>query len=66
MIAPLTLSILSSVGRAVEPGISQPYESGGAIAAGALTGFASGLIVGGAYALLQKPSCGFGNNVFCW
>jgi hypothetical protein len=66
VIAPLTLSVLSSVGRAVEPGTSQPYESGGAIVAGALTGFASGLIVGGAYALLQKPSCGFGNNVFCW
>jgi hypothetical protein len=67
VIAPLTLSILSSVGRAVEPGaLDYPHESGGAIAAGALTGFASGLIVGGAYALLQKPSCGFGNNVFCW
>ncbi len=66
VIAPLTLSVLSSIGRSVETGIYRQYESGGAIAAGALTGFASGLIVGGAYALLQKPSCGFGNNVFCW
>jgi hypothetical protein len=66
IVAPFTLSVLTSVARSVEPGITQPHESGGAIAAGALTGFASGLIVGGAYALLQKPSCGFGNNVFCW
>jgi len=66
VIAPLTLSVLSSVSRSVEPGNSKQYETGGAIAAGALTGFASGLIVGGVYALMQKPSCGFGNNVFCW
>lgn len=67
VIAPLTLSVLSSISRSVEPGaLDFPHESAGAIAAGALTGFASGLIVGGAYALLQKPSCGFGNNVFCW
>jgi hypothetical protein len=64
---PLTLSIFSSVSRSVAPGATtQPHEDPGAIVAGALTGFASGLIVGGAYALLQKPSCGFGNNIFCW
>jgi hypothetical protein len=66
VVAPLTLSIITSVGRSVAPGTSQAYENGGAIAAGALTGFASGLIVGGGYALMQKPSCGFGNAIFCW
>lgn len=66
VVAPLTLSVLSSVSRSVEPTGATQYETGGAIAAGALTGFASGLLVGGVYALMQKPSCGFGNNVFCW
>jgi hypothetical protein len=70
---PLVLSILTSVGRGIEPGGSdangttvQPFESAGQVAAGALTGFFSGMLVGGAYALLQRPSCGYGNAIFCW
>jgi len=70
---PLVASILTSVGRGIEPGgvdsngtAVQPFESAGQVAAGALTGFFSGLLVGGAYALLQRPSCGYGNAIFCW
>jgi hypothetical protein len=63
-----------SVGRGIEVGGTDsntgvdvlPFESGGQVAAGALTGFFSGLLVGGAYALLQRPSCGYGNAIFCW
>jgi hypothetical protein len=67
IVVPLAASIMTSVGRGVDvPGTVQPYESGGQVAAGALTGFFSGLLVGGAYALLQRPSCGYGNAIFCW
>ena len=66
VIFPLSLSIVTTIGRAVQPGLSFAYESGGQIAAGALTGFASGLIVGGAYAFMQRPACPYGNAIFCW
>jgi hypothetical protein len=66
VILPLSLSVVTSVGRAVEPGNAVAFESPGQIAAGALTGFASGLIIGGAYAFLQRPACPYGNSIFCW
>jgi len=66
VIVPLTASVFTSVARGVAPGDTEGYESGGQIVAGALPGFFSGLIIGGAYALLQRPSCGYGNNIFCW
>ncbi|UQA63836.1 hypothetical protein E8A73_030370 [Polyangium aurulentum] len=64
---PFAASMMVSVGRGVDvPGTTAPFESGGQVAAGALSGFFSGLLVGGAYALLQRPSCGYGNAIFCW
>jgi hypothetical protein len=63
---PLTLSVLTTVGRVVEPGTSRAYESGVQVAAGALSGFVSGALVGLGYALFQRPGCGYGNNIFCW
>jgi hypothetical protein len=70
---PLVASVMTSVGRGVQVGgvdttgtAIQPYESSGQIIAGTLTGFFSGLLVGGAYAFLQRPSCGYGNAIFCW
>jgi hypothetical protein len=70
---PLVASVMTSVGRGIETGSTdqfgttvQPFESAGQVAAGAVTGFFSGLLVGGAYALLQRPSCGYGNAIFCW
>jgi len=70
---PLIASILTSVGRGVESGgtdefgtATLPYESSTQIVAGTFAGFFSGLLVGGAYALLQRPSCGYGNAIFCW
>jgi hypothetical protein len=64
---PFAASMMVSVGRGVNvPGRTEPFESGGQVAAGALTGFFSGLLVGGAYAFLQRPSCGYGNAIFCW
>ena len=66
VILPLSLSVVTSVGRGVEPGTALAFESPGQIVAGALTGFASGLIVGGAYAFLQRPACPYGNSIVCW
>lgn len=66
VIFPLGLSVLTSVGRAVQPGDFVAYEGPGQVVAGSLTGFASGLIVGGAYALLQRPACPYGNSIICW
>lgn len=66
VIFPLSLSVVTTIGRAVEPSPSLAFESGGQIAAGALTGFASGLIIGGGYALLQRPACPYGNSIICW
>ncbi|WP_044246061.1 hypothetical protein [Chondromyces apiculatus] len=63
---PLTASIFTTVGRAVEPGNSLAYEDGLQITAGALPGFFVGLGVGLAYAALQRPNCGYGNSIFCW
>ena len=66
VIVPLTASVFTSVARGVAPSGVEAYESGGQIIAGALPGLFTGVIIGGAYALLQRPSCGYGNNVFCW
>jgi len=67
VIFPLSLSIVTSIGRGLDPsGTPMPYESCGQVAAGALTGFASGLIIGGGYALMARPACPYGNSIFCW
>ncbi len=70
---PLVAAVMTSVGRGVESGgtdefgtATLPFESSQQIVAGTFAGFFSGLIVGGAYALLQRPSCGYGNAIFCW
>ena len=60
---PLTLSVVTSALRGVG---TNPYENGGQIGVGALTGVATGALVGLGYSLLQRPSCGYGNQVFCW
>ncbi len=63
---PLVLSVFTSVGRGVHPGDSFAYETPGQIVAGTLTGFASGALMGLAYSFLQRPNCGYGNNIICW
>lgn len=76
---PLISSIFVSVGRAIDTdnfnanvGVtvtenpSQPFEDAGQVAAGALTGFGSGLLLGFTYAMMQKPSCPYGDALFCW
>jgi hypothetical protein len=63
---PVTLSLVTSILRGVAPGGEQAYENGGQIAVGSLTGFATGALVGLGYSLLQRPNCGYGNQVFCW
>lgn len=63
---PLTLSVLTAVGRTVQPGTTQAFESPGQVVAGALPGFFGGMLIGFGYAMLQKPSCGYGNSVICW
>lgn len=72
--APLTLSIVTSVGRSIDPGTTSTapngfheYENWGQnLLAGGLPGLLSGAVIGVGYALLQRPNCGYGNNVICW
>lgn len=70
---PLTASVFGTVGRAVNStaqtgpaGTLFAYEDGGQIAAGAISGLLTGAAIGAAYALLQRPSCGYGDSLFCW
>jgi hypothetical protein len=63
---PLTASIITSIGRSVEPGDANAYESVGQNFAGLLPGFFSGLLVGIAYGMWQPPNCGYGDKIFCW
>lgn len=63
---PFSLSLVSSIGRGVSPGNTTNFENGGQIVAGALTGFATGAVLGLGYSLFQRPSCGYGNSIFCW
>ena len=66
VMVPLTASVFTSVARGVAPGTTDGYESAGQIVAGALPGFFTGLLLGAGYALLQRPSCGYGDAIFCW
>lgn len=63
---PLTASVFTTIGRGVGPGDAEPYESGGQLLAGGLAGLATGALVGVTYAMFQRPSCGYGNAIFCW
>ena len=69
---PLVLSVLTSVGRGITVGTDSfgranvAYESPEQVVLGAATGFASGALIGLAYTLFQRPTCGYGNHLFCW
>jgi hypothetical protein len=72
---PLTASVFGTIGRAIQSGPQPaqpggagvfPFEDGGQIAAGAISGLLTGAAIGVTYALLQKPSCGYGDALFCW
>ncbi|WP_233561230.1 hypothetical protein [Sorangium cellulosum] len=63
---PLTASVVTSIARSVAPEGTRPHEHAGQIAIGGVTGFLSGLAVGTAYAMFQRPNCGYGNALFCW
>lgn len=62
---PLVAGVLTSVGRSID-GVGQPFETQNQVLAGTFIGMGSGLLVGVAYSLLQRPSCGYGNAIFCW
>lgn len=77
---PLVASIFTTIGRGIDLDEAdvrdlngnrisvdpQPFESTEQIVAGALPGFFTGLTIGFAYAMLQRPSCGYGNAIICW
>lgn len=66
VLLPLTASVITSVGRGVEPGNKTAYESPGQIVAGGLPGLGVGLLMGLGYAAFQQPGCGYGNGIICW
>jgi membrane-associated phospholipid phosphatase len=63
---PLVASIFTSVGRGIETSRSLAYEAPLQVVAGTLSGFITGIGVGVAYSLFQRPNCGYGNSIFCW
>ena len=69
---PLTAAVFTTVGRAIEQGQDitgaplRAYEDPGQIAAGAISGLLTGALVGLTYSMLQRPSCGYGDALFCW
>jgi hypothetical protein len=64
---PLTASIFTTVGRLAAPGANVlSQENTGQFLAGGIPGFFIGMGIGAAYAALQRPSCGYGNAIFCW
>jgi hypothetical protein len=66
---PLVLSVLTSVGRSIAPGTGvnpSAYETPLQIVAGSLSGFVTGALLGLGYSMLQRPNCGYGNNLVCW
>jgi len=65
VIIPLSSSIVSSVARSTDGSGTGP-ESTGQVVAGALSGVATGAIVGLVYSKLQEPDCGYGGYLFCW
>jgi hypothetical protein len=62
---PLTASIMSSVSRSAD-GRGVGPEGTGQVVAGALPGFAVGMLLGVGYSMLQEPDCGYGGYIFCW
>ncbi len=70
---PFVAAVFGTVGRALEVGTDpvsglplRAYEDGGQIAAGAISGLLTGALVGLSYTMLQRPSCGYGDSIFCW
>ncbi len=73
---PLSLAIVTSIGRSANfgsdtLGVSQngqhEFEHWGQnLLAGAIPGLLTGVLFGVGYTLLQRPNCGYGNNVICW
>jgi len=66
VVVPISAAVVTSVGRGVGPGDADPYETPEQILLGFGIGAAVGFGVGIAYAILQEPNCGYGNNVICW
>jgi hypothetical protein len=66
VVVPLSLSIVTSIGRSVEPGSAEAYEDVGQNFAGLLPGLGVGLLTGLFYGGMQRPNCGYGNNLVCW
>ena len=71
---PLTAAVFGTIGRSLETGgidaatglQNRAFEDPGQVAAGAISGLLTGAAVGVTYAILQRPSCGYGDSIFCW
>jgi hypothetical protein len=58
---PAVLAGVTMVGRG-----AGNWETGTQIAAGGIAGLVIGFGAGAAYALLQRPECGYSGSLFCW
>ncbi|MBI4705127.1 MAG: hypothetical protein HY744_28810 [Deltaproteobacteria bacterium] len=65
VLVPFSAAMVSSISRS-QDGYGIGHESFGQVLAGALTGAASGLVLGLGYSLFQEPDCGYGGYLFCW
>lgn len=65
VVVPLAAGVMTSVSRSVN-GSGVQFESDKQVLAGTFIGMGTGMLVGLAYSMLQRPSCGYGNGVFCW
>lgn len=58
---PLVFAGVTAVGRS-----AGNWESTGTVVASSLAGLGTGVLTGAAYALLQRPECGYTGSLICW
>jgi hypothetical protein len=67
VVLPLSATVVGSVARGFEnDGTVRGFEKPEQILAGAIPGFVIGTITGLVYSSLQRPSCPYGDSLFCW
>lgn len=67
ILIPVSATVVGSIARGFENSADvRGFEKPEQIAAGAIPGFIVGAALGLGYAALQRPSCPYGDALFCW